>query len=359
MNYLTYIAPVILLGVLVFVHELGHFIFAKLVGIKVLKFSIGFGPKIVSKTYGETEYILASVPLGGYVKMYGEDLEDNVSDADKDRSFPNKPIYKRVLVVAAGSVFNILFAAVVFAVMFMIGIPRLTATVGSIKENSPALKAGLTAGDKITAIDGKEINSWDEMTEVIQQSAGINLTVSIKRADTQKDIQITPEKNKSKNIFGEDIEVGLIGISPRGDTINISSGFFESIYRGMAETWDMIKLTFVVIGKMIEKVVPADTIGGPILIFQIAKKQADLGILNYIYTMAVISVNLGVFNLFPIPVLDGGHLVFLTFEKIRRKPLNDKIIGIAQRVGLSALLLLMAFAFYNDIYRLIKGIPLP
>ncbi|MEO5358255.1 MAG: RIP metalloprotease RseP [Nitrospirae bacterium YQR-1] len=353
------VSAVVLLGVLILVHELGHFLLAKAVGIKVLKFSLGFGPKIISKKVGDTEYMLSAIPFGGYVRMYGDEPADEIKAEDRHTSFLAQPIYKRALVICAGSVFNILFAALLFVFIFMVGVPRPLPVVGELSKEMPAQKAGLVKGDKITEIDGQKIKYWEEMTEVVHKSPGKELTFTIETREGVKSFKITPQKKKVKNLFGESEEVGLIGISPAGDVETVSYSIFESIPLALQKTFEIIMLTILALVKIIQKVLPADTIGGPIMIFQLASKQASTGIMSFIMFLAVININLGVFNLFPIPILDGGHMVYLLIEAIRRKPLSERVIMVTQKIGLALILMLMTFAIYNDVLRVIKGTPIP
>jgi regulator of sigma E protease len=356
---MTTIYSVALLGVLIFVHELGHFLLAKLCGVKVLKFSLGMGPKLFGKTVGETEYLLSIFPVGGYVKMHGEDLGEAPVEADRERSFPAQPVYKRALIVVAGSVFNLIFAVVLFSGIYMYGVPRLNAIVGVVMKDTPAMRAGMKGGDAIIEIDGAAIKFWDEMTAIIHQSPGKRLKVKVESGGAQRIIEVTPEAKPSKNLFGEQKTVGLIGITPEGGYQLISYGPFKAVYHGARRTWEIIDLTLTAVVKLIQRVLPSDTIGGPIMIFQLAGKQANEGLMNFLTLMAVISINLGVFNLFPIPILDGGTLVFLFVESARKKPLGERVVEISQKVGLTLLLMLMALALYNDVYKLITGQSLP
>jgi regulator of sigma E protease len=345
----------ILLGILVFVHELGHFIVAKSVGIKVLKFSLGFGPRVVGKKYGETEYLLSAFPLGGYVKMLGEEPDEELDEAEKDRAYNYQPLWKRFSVVFSGPFFNLCFAVLVFFLVFMNGVPYLIPEVGEITPGSPAERHGIMKGDRITAVADQKVSRWDEITAIIHDRPGQDLAITLDRQGTPVSLTVRPEKKIIKNIFGEDKEVGLVGITPSGKTEKTYEGIGGAFSLAVTKTWDITVLTLMSIVKLIQRVIPADTIGGPILIFQMAGQQASHGAMNFFSFMAVISINLGILNLLPIPVLDGGHLLFLGIEALRKKPLSEKVIMTSQRVGLAVLLMLMAFAFYNDIVRLITG----
>lgn len=354
-----FVYALVLLGILIFVHELGHFIVAKALGIKVLKFSLGFGPKLIGKTYGDTEYLISALPLGGYVKMLGqEDLpeeEEEIPEAEKHRAYNFQPVWKRFSIVFFGPVFNLAFAALVFFFIFLGGVPYLLPEVGEVNPGSPALRQGLLKGDSIVAINGNPISRWDDMTTVIHNSPGKEVLLKVQRAEKTFDVAITPEKKVVKNIFGENKEAGLIGITPSGKSGIKKEGLFGAMSIAVKRTWDISVLTVMSMVKLVQRVLPADTIGGPIMIFQMAGQQASQGAMSFFTFMAVISINLGVLNLFPIPVLDGGHLLFLGIEAVTRRPVNEKVVAISQRVGLVLLLSLMAFALYNDIGRIISG----
>jgi regulator of sigma E protease len=356
---MTMIYALVLLGILIFVHELGHFLFAKMLGVKVLKFSLGFGPTVVGKTYGETEYVISAVPLGGYVKMLGEEPGEELPETEKKRAFNFQPVWKRFTIVFAGPLFNLLFAAVVFFFIFVNGVPYLLPVVGDVTGDSPAYKMGLKKGDRIEEINGTPIKRWDDMTAMIHTSAGKPLKVKIGRGSSTFDIVITPEKKPVKDIFGQNREVGLIGVAPAGETGEERVNVPKSLVLAFERTWELSALTVVFIVKLIQHIIPAETIGGPIMIFQMAGKQASQGAMNYFTFMAVISINLGVLNILPIPLLDGGHLMFLGIECVRGKPLGEKVLMVAQRVGLALLVTLMVFALYNDVLRLITGKMLP
>jgi regulator of sigma E protease len=348
-----------LLGFLIFVHELGHFLLAKLSGVKVLKFSLGFGPKVIGKRIGETEYLLSAVPLGGYVKMLGEDTEDQEENEESERSYKNQPAHKRIFIIFAGPLFNLLAAVVIFFFIFLTGIPVLLPVVGEVLPDTPAAREQIRKGDRIVEINGTPVKQWTDMTNIIYASPGKELTLKIERDSASLTLNVTPERKKTKDLFGEEKEIGLIGLKPSGETVVSRENLPNSLKNAVLRTWDISVLTVVGIVKLIQRIVPADTIGGPILIFQLAEKQAAAGALNFFTFGAVISINLAILNLLPIPVLDGGHLLFITIEKIRKKPLSEKAIAISQRIGIAFLILLMAFALYNDVFRLIDGKPLP
>lgn len=356
---MSFIYAVILLGILIFVHELGHFLFAKMMNVKVLKFSLGFGPKLLGKKYGETEYLLSAVPLGGYVKMLGQSdtpgEEEEIPEEEKQRAYNFKPVWKRFVIVLSGPVFNLFFAAVLFVFIFLSGVPYLLPEVGEVLPDSAAARSGLLKGDVIAEINGARLTRWDEMTEVIHNNPEKQLSFKIKRTGELLELTISPEKKTVPNIFGENKEVGLIGIKPSGKTDIEKKGPAEAIPQAFIKTWELSVLTLTGMIKLIQRIIPAESIGGPILILQMAGQQAAYGAMSFFSFMALISINLGVLNLLPIPILDGGHALFLGIEAVRRKPLSTRTIMLAQKAGLVVLIILMVFAFYNDIMRLITG----
>lgn len=357
---MSILSAVLLFGFLVFIHELGHFLLAKINKVKVQKFSLGFGPKVIGKQIGETEYLISAIPLGGYVKMLGEDPDEEVQGpVDDERSYKNQPVYKRASIVFAGPIFNLLTAVVIFFFVFLTGIPTLLPVIGEIMPETPAARALIQKGDRIIGINGKPVRHWEEMTEIIHSSANKNLSIKVQRGPEQINMEVVPESKKIKNIFGEEKEIGLIGVKPSGETVTVKENLPDSIKNAFLRTWDISVLTLLGIVKLIQRIIPADTIGGPILIFQMAEKQASAGALNFFTFAAIISINLGVLNLLPIPVLDGGHLVLLGIEGVIKRPLNEKAVLIAQRIGMALLIALMIFAMYNDVFRLISGKPLP
>lgn len=356
---MSLLSAIILLGIIIFVHELGHFLFAKLMKVRVLKFSLGFGPKLIGRKHGDTEYLISSIPLGGYVKMLGETPGEELKDEEKTFAYNYQPVWKRFIIVFSGPFFNLLFAVIIFFFSFLNGFPVLVPAIGDVMSDTPAAKAGLMKGDRIIEIDGVAINQWDQMTEVIHKSPEKSLNLKVKRDSNTLQVSIIPERKKVQDIFGEGKEVGLIGIKPSGSTFIRRENIIDAFQNSIVRTWDISVLTVVSIIKLIQRVIPIDTIGGPILIVQMAGEQASRGFLNFFIFMAIININLGVLNLLPIPVLDGGHIFFLGIEAIRGKPLSERVISVSQKVGLAILLTLMAVVFYNDFMRLIAGKQFP
>ena len=346
-------AFVIVLGVLVFFHEFGHFLIAKLMGVGVEKFSLGFGPRLIGKTVGITDYRISAIPLGGYVKMVGEEPNAEIDPKDIPFSFTHKSVLKRILIVAAGPVFNLVLAVFLFYGIFQVSGAIITKScVGTVQEDSPAEAGGLKTGDLIVDINGTAVGSWNEMASIISKSKGKRLTISVEREESVTILKIAPRLSKIKNLFGEDIDRYLIGITPLGDYFTKALNPVEAFGESLKNTWEVSKLTFLTIEKMIQGAISTKTLGGPIMIAKIAGQQAREGATQLIFFIAVLSVHLGILNLLPIPVLDGGHLVFFTVEAVMGKPVNNRVREIAQQAGLFVLLLLMVFVFYNDIWNI-------
>jgi regulator of sigma E protease len=291
--------------------------------------------------------------------MLGESTEDELSEEEKPFAYNHQDVWKRFVIVFSGPLFNILFAVIIFFFVFVKGLPVLVPEVGEVMPDTPAARAGLMEGDQIMKINGLPVAQWDEMTKIIHSNPGKALDLAIRRDAALLQVSLTPEKKNVSDIFGEQKEVGLIGIKPSGSTFIKKTSIIQALTDSIVRTGEMCVLTVVSIVKLIQRVIPMDTMGGPILIVQMAGEQASRGVLNFFVFMAVININLGVLNLLPIPILDGGHLVFLGIEAIRKKPLNDKVIAISQRIGLALLLTLMAVVLYNDVMRLITGKPFP
>ncbi len=349
---------ILVLGVLIFVHEFGHFLFAKLFGVRVLKFSLGFGNKVIGRKWGDTEYLISAFPLGGYVKMFGEQQGEEVSEEDKTISFSHKPVWQRFGIVFGGPLFNLLFAVLLFFAIFSIaGLPEPVdnTLVGQVSTGSAAEKAGLQVNDVILSIDGQETTSWMQVSEMIKNSNGQEVELVINRDGNRMKIKAVPVMEKIKNLFGEDVgERYLLGITRSDEVHYRAAGIVESAKAAFIQTWNLIYLTIMGIVKIVQRVIPATELGGPIRIAEIAGQQLEAGWMNLLYFMGLLSVNLGILNLLPIPVLDGGHLVFLSVEGIRRKPLSDRVMEVSQKAGIALLGTLMLFVFYNDILRIVQ-----
>jgi len=437
----------VVLGVLVAFHELGHFLAARWVGVKVLKFSLGFGPKLFGRKMGETEYLLSAIPLGGYVKLFGEDETEATTQEDRARSFAHQGLWGKVLIVAAGPGFNFILAYFIFAGWLATGAPlfvptfqdltpdieamvpgspadtagiqigdrvsrvnghdistrtelfdavaksngqaltleikrgeqvkTLTVTpttppgpqvsaqepgyylgieetpplVTSVTQSSPAAKAGLQAGDRVVSIQGQTIHTWSQMTGIVKESPNRQLQVDVLREGQRISLTVTPSVEKAM-VNGESVEVGKIGITGPGRSIMRSSTPLLSLYDGLGATWGWTELTAIGLYKMVVGDISSKNIGGPLTIANISGEAAAQGASSVIFLIAILSINLGVLNLLPIPILDGGHLLFFLIEGILRKPLGERQREIAQQAGLVLLVGVMIFAFWNDLERI-------
>ncbi len=430
----TVIIFTICLGILIFVHEFGHFIMARLKGIRVLKFSLGFGPKIIGKKVGDTEYLLSALPLGGYVKMAGENMDEATMAPDE---FPAKSVGARASVVLAGPVMNIVIAFLLMPLVFLIGI-KMPAfleddpVVAWLEEGSPARIAGVMVGDRIISIDGKPMSDWEDVATIIstrpelglkveverfdnvhevvlkdsstamkagsgyagmlpdmppvigkvskgypaereglmagdtiveinnnpvlnwyqvssliRANAGAELTITVNRGDQRVTVKVTPVKDPAAGY-------GIIGIMNQQETIVKKFGLLDSIKHGMSKALELSMLTFDVLKRLVSMNISIETLGGPIMIAKLTGEAAQSGISDLIAFLAFLSLQLGILNLLPIPVLDGGWVVFLIIEKIKGSPLSRKTMEVAQTVGFALLILLIIIVSYNDILRVFK-----
>ncbi|MFA5110237.1 MAG: RIP metalloprotease RseP [Desulfobaccales bacterium] len=350
---ITVLATVIVLGVLVFVHELGHFLMAKLFGVRVEAFSLGFPPKLLHKKVGDTDYRLSVVPLGGYVKLFGENPNDEVPPELEPVSFSHHSLWHRFVIVMAGPAFNLIFAALaLFLVFTFSGIPYLTTEIGGVKEGSPAAHAGLEKGDKILSVAGQKVSRWEDLSRIIRQVGEQPLTLSVQRGDRVLEIRLTPERMETIDIFGSKVSAVIIGITSGEQPAIEQVGPVQALGAGMVYTGRLTWLTIESLYKLVTREVPLKNMGGPILIAQVAGKQAEMGAAALLQFMAALSVNLFLLNLLPIPILDGGHLFFFTLEAIRGKPIPVQHREMAQGLGLMLILALMILVFYQDILRL-------
>jgi len=448
-------AFVVVLGILIFFHELGHFLVARLFGVGVEKFSLGFGPRLLGRKVGITDYRISAIPLGGYVKMVGDEPDAELAPELIPYSFTHKHVFKRILIVAAGPFFNLLLAVIIYTAFFIFigtedirpivkhvanqspaaraglqsgdvvvaingstvaswgdinrliadgqgrdvritakredtffdvsatpqtkvakdilgddapyydigfsGLAPLKAVVGEVADGYPAKKAGVQQGDLIVAIDNQPVDSWNTMKAIISQSQGEPLAVRIVRGAQTLTVDIVPVLFSEENVLGEKVDSYRIGIStpaieiPEADRITIKRGFMPAVREGVDQTYQISRLTLLSIGKLIKGTVSTKTLGGPIMIAEMAGQQAKAGLTNLIFFIAVLSINLAVLNFLPIPVLDGGHLMFFFIEAAIRRPINIRMREIAQQAGIFVLILLMIFVFYNDIMRIFSS----
>ncbi len=351
-----YLLPfAVVLGVLIFFHELGHFLVAKYFGVKVLKFSLGFGFKLVGKKIGETEYVISSVPLGGYVKLLGENDHDTetVPPEEAHRTFNNQHVLKRMAIVGAGPFFNLFLALVLFCgFSFVSGSYILIPEIGQVRKDSPADKAGLMKGDLITSMQGEPVKSWQEIKGYIQKGAGKPLEITIQREQERLSMTVIPEHGVEKNIFGEEVGSAFIGIVASGKYEKLELGIGEALVEGFLKTWEVSKLTCLTVIKLFQGVVSIKTLGGPIMIGQLTGQAAQESFSYLIPLLAVISINLGILNLLPVPILDGGLIVFLLIELIIGKPISLRKRDVAQKVGVLLLAVLIVVVTINDLSRI-------
>jgi regulator of sigma E protease len=437
----------VVLGVLVTFHEFGHFIVARWAGVKVLKFSLGFGPKLFSRQVGDTEYIVSIIPLGGYVKMFGEDLGESISPQEREESFVHKSLWKRTLIVAAGPGFNFLLSYLIFSAWLATGAPlpiptfeELSPTIEAIRAESPATTAGLEVGDKVTqineqeittrhdvfamiaesqgrpltfeilrsghhktffvtpelmdpnptdepiyligieeaapvvtsvipdmpamagglqegdrivAIENEPIHTWSQMTKIVQGSAYQPLEFRVDRHGALITLTVTPEPFETTE-DGLPVEIGKIGITGPGRTVVRADSPLTALFHGLRATWGWSELTVVGIYKILTGEISSKNLGGPIMIASVSGQAAENGMSNVAFLVAILSINLGILNLLPIPILDGGHLFFFACEAILRRPLGERQREFAQQVGMVLLFSIMIFAFFNDIQRLLQ-----
>ena len=437
----------VVLGVLVAFHELGHFLAARWVGVKVLKFSIGFGPKLFGRQAGETEYLLSAIPLGGYVKLFGEDEAEVTTPEDRRRSFVHQGLWGKVLIVAAGPGFNFILAYLIFAGWLSTGAPLfvptfrdLSADIEALVPGSPAATAGMEIGDRVVSVNGKDISTKTELIDAVTKSNGQPIALGIRRGGQTKPMTVTPQpvhgepaageaplytigaeempplvtsvmhglpaalaglqpgdrvvSIEGQTIYtwaqmttqvkehpqkplrmevlrdgqrialtvtpavekvtanGQTTEIGKIGISGPGRSLMRSDNVLEAVYHGLGATWGWTELTAIGLYKMIVGDISSKNIGGPLTIANISGEAAAQGASSVVFLIAILSINLGVLNLLPIPILDGGHLLFFLIEGILRKPLGERQREIAQQAGLILLVGVMIFAFWNDLERI-------
>lgn len=344
------LALIIVIGVLVFFHEFGHFIVARMFGVGVEIFSLGFGPRLFGKKVGMTDYRVSAIPLGGFVKMVGDEVDKDVDPEMIPYSFNHKSVYKRMLIVFAGPFFNVLLTVLIFwGVNFFYGTNEPDAIIGKIQEGSPADQAGFMVGDRILSVDGVTIETWKEMSSLIKGGDGKEVAIKTKRDDTILTLNLKPKLSMTKNMFGEDVKEYLIGVMSSDKYIHTELGVVSSLSLGLNQTWEFIELTVLSVVKMVQRKIPLDGLGGPIRIAEMAGDQARAGALNLIYFIALISINLAIINLFPVPVLDGGHLLFFTIEAVKGSPLSEEAREKALKIGVFLIIMLVIFVFYNDL----------
>ncbi len=363
-----YILPyVIVLSLLVFVHELGHYLAGRWSGIRVLAFSVGFGPELVGFTDGHgTRWKISAIPLGGYVRFFGdadaasrpdgEELKE-LTPEEKEQTLAGAKLWKRAVTVAAGPIANFVLAIAIFAILFgTMGKPVADPVVAEVKADSAAAEAGVQPGDVLIALDGETVETFDDVVRYISMRPEIPVVVTVRRNGSELGLNMTPRRVETTDRFGNKMEVGQIGI-----VTNQQSGNFriveltpvQALGEGVRQTWHIVTGTVDYISNLIAGRMNADQLGGPVRVVQASGQMATLGVVAVVNLAAVLSVSLGLLNLMPIPVLDGGHLLLYALEALRGKPVGPNAQEIAFRIGLAMIVSLMVFATWNDISRLI------
>ncbi|HVN95830.1 MAG TPA: RIP metalloprotease RseP [Syntrophorhabdaceae bacterium] len=345
---IDFLFAIIALSVLIIVHEFGHYITARLFQVKVLEFSLGFGKKLLQYQGGETQYAISAVPLGGYVKLLGESPDEKVEEEEQHRSFSHKPPFKRFLIVFAGPFFNLLFASLI-SYCFLISGHTVGTKVGIVEKGYPAYEAGVRSGDVIVRVEGKRIFEWSDLRWEIAFADPGPLHFTFRRDGKDFSVVITPQEVEAKDALGNARKMRIVGL---GASEELKENVLSAIPMAMYETYNVVEKTVIGLYRMIVGRIPAKEIGGPITILQLGTKLAEGGLWSLASFAALISISLGVINLLPIPVLDGGHILFNLIEIITGKRASEKTIEIAQKIGLTIIILLMAFALFNDIQRL-------
>jgi len=349
---MSWILSLAVLSALIFFHELGHYTVARLLGVYVEVFSIGFGKKIAGFRWLDTDWRIAAIPLGGYVKMKGQDDLDPASASSDSDSYNAKTPVERILILLAGPAANFLLAFLLYLAIGIGGPQALSPVVGKIIEASPAAQAGLQENDTIFSINGQSITTWKEMSALIAASDG-PLQLQIDREGMLEFVTVTPKVTETKNMFGETVQRRMVGIGAAGVTHDLELGFIGSFSYAAEETWQASKLIFTSVQKLITGAVPAKELGGVVSIVQITAQASEAGWMSVFFFAALISVNLGVLNLLPIPALDGGHIMFNLYELITRHAPSEAVLVRMTIAGWAILLGLMSLGLYNDFNRLL------
>jgi regulator of sigma E protease len=366
-GFIAYIIPFLfVLTIVVFFHELGHFLVARWAGVKVLTFSLGFGPELAgfNDRHG-TRWKISAIPLGGYVKFFGDESEAStpssealasMTEEERKGSFHHKKVGPRAAIVAAGPIANFILAIVIFTTLFtFFGRPSTTARVDKLEVGSAAVAAGFQVGDVVTSIDGNAIGSFSDMQRIVSIHPGEKLTFTVKRGDSTLQLQGTPEFKEVKDAFGNVHRLGVLGITRAtnpGDVLTERVNPATALWLGVKETWFVVDRTLAYIGGVFTGREAADQVGGPLRIAQISGQVATFGVAALFHLAAVLSISIGLLNLFPVPLLDGGHLLFYAVEAVRGRPLSERAQEMGFRIGLGLVLMLMVFATYNDILHL-------
>ncbi len=348
------LTSLLVLSFLIFFHELGHFLAARFFGVHVEVFSIGFGKKVFSKVIGKTEYRLAMIPLGGFVQMKGQDDSDPTKVSNDKDSYNTKRPWKRVIILLAGPFANFLLAFFLYLAIANIGVTKFSPIIGSVGIGTPAQEIGLIKNDRVIEINGENVETWDDLSTLIKASEG-KLLITIQRGKKVKTLMTTPEIKEIKNKFGESVKKRILGISPSEDTFVLQLTPVETLIFAYDETLKATTFIITSLQKLIQGIIPVKDLGGFVSIVQFTAQASEAGIIALLALTALISVNLGVLNLLPIPALDGGHIMFNLYEMITKKAPSEKVLYRMTVFGWVFLLTLMAFTIFNDIYRIFGG----
>lgn len=366
--FVGYIVPFLLvLTLLVFVHEMGHYLVGRWSGIKIVAFSIGFGPELVGfNDRRGTRWKFCAIPLGGYVKFYGDEDAastpdyqklEGLSAEERGRTFLGAALWKRAATVAAGPIANFILAIVIYALLFSTyGKPIADPVVSEVKAGSAAAESGIRPGDLLVSIDGSTVTTFDDVRRYVGVRPEMPIVVEIRRDGQLLQVPMVPKRTEITDQFGNKMEMGIIGILTNQESGNFrlqSFGPLEAIGQGAVESWHIVTGTFAYIGNLVTGHMKADQLGGPIRVAQASGQMATLGIAAVLQLAAVLSVSIGLLNLMPVPVLDGGHLMFYAIEAVRGRPLGPSAQDIAFRIGFAMVLMLMVFATWNDISSLV------
>jgi regulator of sigma E protease len=349
----TLLYAIVAFGILIFFHELGHFIMAKLMKVRVLTFALGFGTKLLKVSWRGTEYAICAVPLGGYVKMMGEEPDEEVTPENLPHSFAAQTVSRRFLIVLAGPVFNLFLALGIVWFQYWGEVPYLTARIQDVLEGYPAAEAGMKAGDLIFAIDGDRVSHWQDVLEKVINSDGSPLKITVERGGRLRDYTVRPKPRKVVSRYGDVIRLWQIGVTSAGEVVTERFGPTRALLEACRWVWKKSVFTLHTLSRLVQGKESIKNIGSPLLIGMEAGKQAQMGASNYFSFIAFISIILAIMNLLPIPVLDGGHLSFFLVEGLVKRPISKSVRGVAQYVGLGILVCIMAWAIYRDLDRLL------
>ena len=347
---LATVSFIAVLSILVIVHEFGHFIVAKKTGVRVEKFSVGFGPEVFGVTKGGTRYSISLIPLGGYVKLAGETGEEELKGESWE--YLSRTVGERAKIIFAGPLLNYILAFFIFSFIFVIGYPTLTTKIGQVISDYPGAAAGVKAGDVILEINGQEVNYWEDVTNSIHTNKEPEIDLLVERGGRLVDLKVTPKSQEVKTIFGSKKRVGLIGIMPSEEIVYVRHNVIKSVYMGGKKLVMLTYITYRALWASFTGVIPfKESITGPVGIFYITGQAARMGIVYLLHIMGILSASLAIFNLLPVPVLDGGHLLFIAIEKVRGKPVSHRVQENITQVGLALIICMMLFVFYNDFMR--------